>query len=81
MQHHLMDVLFKDGVYGTIQGKWARLSPSHKIRYLATVWKAGQTLHEIGRAYGKTASHHWAARCCWLRGVGIPPIALVVARS
>ena len=33
-------------------------------------WKAGQTLHEIGRAYGKP---HPSIRCVLLPRGGIPP--------
>jgi len=35
-----------------IQGKWSRLSPTQKTD-IWNRWKAGQTLHEIGRVYGK----------------------------
>jgi len=31
------------------QGKWSRLSPTEKTD-IWNRWKAGQTLHEIGRA-------------------------------
>jgi IS30 family transposase len=53
------------------QGKWARLSPSHKAD-IWNRWKAGQTLHEIGRAYGKP---HPTIRKVLLPRGGIPPIA------
>jgi hypothetical protein len=35
-------------------------------------WKAGETLHEIGRVYGKC---HNAIRAVWLPRGGIPPLA------
>ena len=50
MQHHLRRLLFKDGVYDP--GKRSRLSPAQKTEIWRR-WKAGQTLHEIGRAFGK----------------------------
>lgn len=53
------------------QGKWSRLSPTQRAD-IWTRWKAGQTLHEIGRAYGKP---HPTIRKVLLPRGGIPPIA------
>ena len=41
-------------------------------------WKAGQTLHEIGRVYGKC---HNAIRAVLLPRGGIPPVARRRSRS
>jgi transposase, IS30 family len=51
------------------QGKWSRLSSTQKTD-IWTRWKAGQTLHEIGRAYGKP---HPTIRKVLLPRGGIPP--------
>ena len=51
--------------------KWWRLSPTQRAD-IWTRWKAGQTLHEIGRAYGKP---HPTIRKVLLPRGGIPPIA------
>ena len=51
--------------------KWSRLSPTQKID-IWNRWKAGQTLHEIGRVYGKW---HNSIRKVLLPRGGIPPIA------
>jgi len=53
------------------QGKWSRLSPAQRADIWIR-WKAGQTLHEIGRAYGKP---HPTIRKVLLPRGGIPPIA------
>src|SRR5499425_3688471 len=53
------------------QGKWSRLSPTQKTD-IWNRWKAGQTLHEIGRVYGKW---HNSIRKVLLPRGGIPPIA------
>ena len=53
------------------QGKWSRLSPAQRAE-IWTRWKAGQTLHEIGRAYGQP---HPTIRQVLLPRGGIPPIA------
>src|SRR6185437_13498936 len=53
------------------QGKWLRLSSTQKTD-IWTRWKAGQTLHEIGRAYGKP---HPTIRKLLLPRGGIPPVA------
>src|SRR5271170_2362199 len=53
------------------EGKQSRLSPAQRT----DVWsryKAGESLHEIGRAYGKPAS---CIRCLLLPRGGIPPAA------
>jgi Helix-turn-helix domain len=49
--------------------KRSRLSPTRRNGCLAG-WKAGQLLHEIGRAYGKP---HPSIRCVLLPRGGIPP--------
>ena len=53
------------------QGKWLRLSSTQKTD-IWTRWKAGQTLHEIGRAYGKP---HPTIRKVLLSRGGIAPTA------
>jgi transposase, IS30 family len=53
------------------EGKWSRLSATQKTD-IWTRWKAGQTLHEIGRAYGKP---HPTIRKLLLPRGGIPPVA------
>ena len=53
------------------QGKWSRLSSTQRADIWIR-WKAGQTLHEIGRAYGKP---HPTIRKVLLPRGGIPPIA------
>ena len=54
-----------------IHAKRSRLSPTEK-NDIWKRWKAGQTLHEIGRAYGKP---HPSIRCVLLPRGGIPPAA------
>ena len=49
--------------------KRSRLSPTQKTDSWRR-WKAGQSLHEIGRAYGKP---HPSIRCVLLPRGGIPP--------
>jgi|SRR5258708_30143474 IS30 family transposase len=51
--------------------KRSRLSPTQKTDIWRR-WKAGQSLHEIGRAYGKP---HPSIRCALLPRGGIPPAA------
>jgi hypothetical protein len=51
--------------------KRLRLSPTQKTDIWRR-WKAGQSLHEIGRAYGKP---HPSIRCVLLPRGGIPPAA------
>ena len=53
------------------QQKRSRLSPTQKTDIWRR-WKAGQSLHEIGRAYGKP---HPSIRGVLLPRGGIPPIA------
>src|SRR5215475_101331 len=53
------------------QGKWSRLSPTQRADIWKR-WKAGQTLHEIGRTYGKP---HPTIRKVLLPRGGIPPVA------
>jgi IS30 family transposase len=53
------------------QQKRSRLSPTQKTDIWRR-WKAGQSLHEIGRAYGKP---HPSIRCVLLPRGGIPPAA------
>jgi IS30 family transposase len=53
------------------QGKRSRLSCTQRTDIWSR-WKAGQTLHEIGRAYGKP---HTSIRCLLLPRGGIPPAA------
>jgi hypothetical protein len=69
MQHHRIDVRFTDGVYD--RKKSSRLSPTQKTDIWRR-WKAGQSLHEIGHAYGKP---HPSIRCVLLPRAGIPPAA------
>lgn len=45
------------------QGKWSRLSPTQKTDIWIR-WKAGQTLHEIERVFGKPHNS--------IRGVLVP---------
>ena len=52
------------------QGKWSRFSAIQRADIWMS-WKAGQTLHEIGRAYGKP---HPTIRGVLLPRGGIPPI-------
>jgi len=49
--------------------KRTRLSPTQRTEIWSR-WKAGQSLHEIGRAYGKP---HSCIRCLVLPRGGIPP--------
>jgi DNA-binding NarL/FixJ family response regulator len=53
------------------QGKWSRLSPAQRADIWSR-WKAGQTLHEIGRVYGKP---HPTIRKALLPCGGISPVA------
>ncbi len=53
------------------QQKRSRLSPTQKTDIWRR-WKVGQSLHEIGRAYGKP---HPSIRCVLLPRGGIPPVA------
>jgi len=53
------------------EGKRGRLSLTQRTEIWSR-WKAGQSLHEIGRAFGKP---HSCIRCLLLPRVGIPPAA------
>ena len=53
------------------EGKRSRLSPTQRTDIWSR-WKAGQSLHEIGRAFGKP---HTSIRCLLLPRGGIPPAA------
>src|SRR5260370_4862932 len=53
------------------EGKRARLSLTQRTEIWRR-WKAGQSLHEIGRAFGKP---HSCIRCLLLPRGGIPPAA------
>ena len=53
------------------QQKRSRLSPTQKTDIWRR-WEAGESLHEIGHAYGKP---HPSIRCVLLPRGGIPPIA------
>jgi hypothetical protein len=53
------------------EGRRSRLSPTQKADIWRR-WRAGQSLHEIGRAYGKP---HSCIRCLLLPRGGIPPAA------
>src|SRR6267142_2617552 len=70
MQHHLIDLRFKDGV-AMSQQRRSRFSPT-QITDVWRRWKAGQSLHDIGRAYGKP---HPSIRCVLLPRDGIAPAA------
>ena len=54
------------------QGMRSRLSPTEKTDIWSR-WKAGQSLHEIGRAFDKP---HSSIRCLLLPRGGIPPVTL-----
>jgi IS30 family transposase len=70
MQHHLIDLRFKDGV-AMSQQRRSRFS-STQITDVWRRWKAGQSLHDIGRAYGKP---HPSIRGVLLPRGGIAPAA------
>ena len=53
------------------QEKRSRLSPAQRTEIWSR-WKSGQSLHEIGRVYGKP---HSCIRCLLLPRGGIPPAA------
>jgi hypothetical protein len=53
------------------QQRRSRFSPT-QITYVWRRWKAGQSLHDIGRAYGKP---HPSIRCVLLPRGGIAPAA------
>jgi hypothetical protein len=51
MQHHLIGMMFLKVVF-MAQGKRNRLSAEQRADMWRR-WKAGESLHEIGRAFGK----------------------------
>src|SRR5260370_20220958 len=51
------------------EGKRASIAPAQRAEVVSR-WKAGQSLHEIGRAFGKP---HSCIRCLLLPRGGIPP--------
>src|SRR5260370_41219896 len=53
------------------EGKRSRLAPAQRAEIWSR-WKAGQSLHEIGRAFGKP---HSCIRCLLLPRGGIAPAA------
>jgi Helix-turn-helix domain len=53
------------------EGKRSRLSLTQRSEIWSR-WKSGQSLHEIGRAFGKP---HTSIRCLLLPRGGIPPAA------
>ena len=61
-------VVFKGGVYETREAVWA--SAGQKLTVWRR-WKAGQTLHESGRAFGK---EHSCIRCLVSRHGGTHPV-------
>jgi len=69
MQHHLGTDLFKGGVYEQREMVAETFSPQESDVW--NRWKAGQTLHEIGRFYGKWNN---SIRKVLLPRGGIPPI-------
>jgi len=71
VQHHLMDLLFKDGVLS--EGKRSRLSLIQRTDSWSR-WKAGQSLHEIGLVFDMS---HSSIRCLVLPRGGIAPPAVV----
>jgi hypothetical protein len=68
MQHHLIDVRFKDGVY--VRKEAVETFSHAENGYLAAL--EGRAVLEIGRAYGKP---HPSIRCVLLPRGGIPPAA------
>lgn len=57
-----------------IHAKRSRLSPAEK-NHISRRWKCGQSLHEIGRAYGKPILP--SAVCCCLVAVSLLPLLVV----
>ena len=71
MQHHLINLSFSKGGVGMRPGKRFGLSAIDKGE-VWNRWKAGQSLHEIGRAFGK---EHSCIRSVLLPRGGIRPAA------
>ena len=67
MRHHLIDVRFKDGVY---ERREAIETLSHTENGCLAAVEEGQSLHEIGRVYGRW---HNSIRSVLLPRGGIPP--------
>src|SRR3981189_344715 len=70
MQHHLIGIHFLKVVF-MAQGKRDRLSTEQRIDMWRR-WKAGESLHEIGRAFGKG---HGSIRFLLTQRGGIVPAA------
>src|ERR1700756_5024343 len=70
MQHHLIGIHFLKVVFMT-QGKRDRLSTEQRIDMWRR-WKAGESLHDIGRAFGKG---HGSIRFLLTQRGGIVPAA------
>jgi hypothetical protein len=68
MQHHLLKIFSLKVVFMT-QGKRFGLSAAQK-RDVWRRWKAGDSLHKIGRAFGK---EHSSIRCLVSRHGGFVP--------
>src|SRR6266852_3375491 len=68
MQHHLIQI-FSLKVVSMAEGKRFGLSAMEKSDMWCR-WKAGQSLHEIGRAFGKS---HSSIRCVVSHHGGIVP--------
>ena len=66
----ILELIFL-GMVSMTQGKRSRLSATQKTD-VRKPWKAGQMLHEIGRAHGKP---HPSIRCVLLPCGGIAPAA------
>src|ERR1700674_1228403 len=70
MQHHLIGMIFLKVVF-MAQGKRNRLSAEQRADMWRR-WKAGESLHEIGRAFGKG---HGSIRFLLRQRGGIAPAA------
>ena len=70
MQHHLIGMIFLKVVF-MAQGKRDRLSAEQRTDMWCR-WKAGESLHEIGRAFGKG---HGSIRFLLTQRGGIVPAA------
>jgi IS30 family transposase len=70
MQHHLIGMIFLKVVFMT-QGKRDRLSAEQRADMWRR-WKAGESLHEIGRAFGKG---HGSIRFLLTQRGGVVPAA------
>src|SRR5664280_1169039 len=70
MQHHLIEMIFLKVVF-MAQGKRDRLSAEQRTD-MWCLWKTGESLHEIGRAFGKG---HGSIRFLLTQRGGIVPAA------